>query len=321
MSADENIRDVLRFYPQIYLAYHVDHVRAASTEWGLSAADSSILAHLDTVVPTSPRALAAHLGVAASTLSAALRRLEMLGYIANTPVADDRRRRNKDAHRSGCRGDGGDVGARLRTREGTPRCTLAQRSNGRRARPRPARARCAYLTDKGDLMKIIAIALASLLALVLIVVVVGALLPRRHEVSRSAVIAAPPAAVYAAVTDVANAAAWRPGVQRIEVLGRTNGGLRFRENSAPGAVTYEVTAEEPVRLFVTEIVDRNLGYSGSWTYSFAPQDAGTRVTITERGEVSNVIFRFVSRLVVGQTKSIDTYLAALARHVTPSAAR
>ena len=33
-------------------------------------------------------------GVVASTLSAALRRLEMLGYIANTPVADDRRRRN-----------------------------------------------------------------------------------------------------------------------------------------------------------------------------------------------------------------------------------
>ena len=32
---------------------------------------------------------------------------------------------------------------------------------------------------------------------------------------------------------------------------------------------YEVTAEEPGRRFVTEIVDRDLGYSGSWTYSFA----------------------------------------------------
>jgi uncharacterized protein YndB with AHSA1/START domain len=172
-------------------------------------------------------------------------------------------------------------------------------------------------------MRIIALALASLLALVvivvLIVVVVGALLPRRHEASRSAVIAAPPAAVYGAVTDVANAGAWRPGVQRIEVLGRTNGRLRFREQSAHGAVTYEVTAEEPVRLFVTEIVDRDLGYSGSWTYTFAPQDAGTRVTITERGEVSNVIFRFMSRFVFGHTKSIDTYLATLARHVAPSA--
>ena len=62
-------------------------------------------------------------------------------------------------------------------------------------------------------MRIIAIALASLLALVLIVVIVGALLPRRHEVSRSAVIAAPPAVVYGAVADVANAAAWRPCIR------------------------------------------------------------------------------------------------------------
>jgi DNA-binding MarR family transcriptional regulator len=94
MSADEHVRDVQRFYPQIYLACHADHVRTASTEWRLSAPDSSLLAHLDTATPMSPRALAAHLGVRASTLSAALRRLEQLGYIASMPVADDRRRRN-----------------------------------------------------------------------------------------------------------------------------------------------------------------------------------------------------------------------------------
>jgi DNA-binding MarR family transcriptional regulator len=94
MPVDQNVRDVLRFYPQIYLACHVDHVRATSTEFRLSAADSSILAHLDVVEPTSPRALARHLRVTASTLSAALRRLERLGYIANVPVAEDRRRRD-----------------------------------------------------------------------------------------------------------------------------------------------------------------------------------------------------------------------------------
>lgn len=94
MPLDQNVRDVLRFYPQIYLACHVDHVRAVSTAFRLSAADSSILAHLDTGAPMSPRALARHLGVAPSTLSATLRRLETLGYLASTPVAADRRRRD-----------------------------------------------------------------------------------------------------------------------------------------------------------------------------------------------------------------------------------
>jgi len=42
---------------------------------------------------TSPRTLAGHLGVAPSTLSAALKRLGRLGYIANTPRATDRRQR------------------------------------------------------------------------------------------------------------------------------------------------------------------------------------------------------------------------------------
>jgi DNA-binding MarR family transcriptional regulator len=91
---DEDVREVLRLYPQIYLACHVDHVRAASTEWRLSARDSSVLAHLDRTTPTSPRALASHLGVVASTLSATIARLEALGYLASTPSATDKRRRD-----------------------------------------------------------------------------------------------------------------------------------------------------------------------------------------------------------------------------------
>jgi DNA-binding MarR family transcriptional regulator len=90
---EDLIAEIQRLYPQIYLACHVDHVRANSNVWRLSARDSSILAHLDTRHAKSPRTLAAHLGVVASTLSAALARLARLGYITNTPVAGDRRQR------------------------------------------------------------------------------------------------------------------------------------------------------------------------------------------------------------------------------------
>jgi hypothetical protein len=41
------ILEIQRLFPQIYLACHVDHVRAASTPWDLSSHDASILAHLD----------------------------------------------------------------------------------------------------------------------------------------------------------------------------------------------------------------------------------------------------------------------------------
>lgn len=90
---DDDVLEIQRLYPQIYLACHVDHVRSASTEWQLSSHDASILAHLDRDAAESPRSLAAHLGVSASTLSASLARLVSLGYIDNSPAAGDKRKR------------------------------------------------------------------------------------------------------------------------------------------------------------------------------------------------------------------------------------
>jgi DNA-binding MarR family transcriptional regulator len=90
---EKMIAEIQCLYPQIYLACHVDHVRASSNTWRLSSRDSSILAHLDTRHSKSPRTLAAHLGVVASTLSAALSRLARMGYITSTPVPGDRRQR------------------------------------------------------------------------------------------------------------------------------------------------------------------------------------------------------------------------------------
>lgn len=82
---------IQRAYPQIYLACHVDHVRAVSTEYRLSAQDSSLLAHLDERRALLAGELARHLGLAASTLSAAIKRLERLGYLSRRTRPRDRR--------------------------------------------------------------------------------------------------------------------------------------------------------------------------------------------------------------------------------------
>jgi DNA-binding MarR family transcriptional regulator len=92
VSRDE-VRLIQRLYPQIYLACHVDHVRAATTSWRLSARDSALLAHLRKDAGTRPGALARHLGVRPSSLSAAIARLSRLGYLRSEPVETDRRQR------------------------------------------------------------------------------------------------------------------------------------------------------------------------------------------------------------------------------------
>src|SRR6267142_192775 len=90
---DDDVYELQRLYPQIFVACHTDHVRAASTEWRISSQDASILVHLDRQKGLSPRALAGHLGVAASTLSGSIARLAKLGYITSEPAEKDKRRR------------------------------------------------------------------------------------------------------------------------------------------------------------------------------------------------------------------------------------
>ena len=87
----QTVQQVQVAFPQIYLACHTRHQRKRTTAHRLSQRDASILSHLDQHVAVTPARLASHLGIARSTLSEALKRLHLLGYIEN-PSGDARRK-------------------------------------------------------------------------------------------------------------------------------------------------------------------------------------------------------------------------------------
>jgi DNA-binding MarR family transcriptional regulator len=89
----DEVFEIQRLYPQIFIACHNDHIRAASTDWRISSQDASVLVHLNRDTGIRPSALAKHLGVAPSTLSATISRLEKLGYLSSKPAETDRRQR------------------------------------------------------------------------------------------------------------------------------------------------------------------------------------------------------------------------------------
>lgn len=154
--------------------------------------------------------------------------------------------------------------------------------------------------------------IAIVALLVIAILVIGSRLPEKHIASRSIRLRQSPQDVYAVVRNFASSPKWRPDVKDVEVTEAGSGQVQFRENGSNGVVNYQLDEDVPNKRIVTRILDRDLGYSGSWTYEFSPDAEGTLVTITENGEVSNIFFRFMSRYVFGKTSTIDTYLKALA---------
>ncbi len=155
--------------------------------------------------------------------------------------------------------------------------------------------------------------IAALILLVGVVALIGSRLPKAHVASRLIHLRQSPQNVYAVVRDFGSAPSWRSDVKQMDVEGKPGGPVYFREVGKNGTINYELVEDVPAERMVTRIRDTDLGYSGQWTYMFTPENGGTRVTIREDGEVSNVIFRFMSRYVFGQTATMDGYLNSLAK--------
>jgi hypothetical protein len=155
--------------------------------------------------------------------------------------------------------------------------------------------------------------IAALVLVAGIAALIGSRLPKSHVASRSVLLHQSPQSVYVVVRDFGSASQWRSDVKGVEVEAKQGGPVYFRELGKNGNVNYELVEDVPAERMVTRIRDTDLGYAGQWTYMFAAENGGTRVTIREEGEVSNVLFRFMSRYVFGQTATLDAYLTALAK--------
>jgi hypothetical protein len=133
--------------------------------------------------------------------------------------------------------------------------------------------------------------LAVLAAIVLGAFGFGSALPVAHVATRSRKLPARPEIVWGLINDPIATKGWS------------------------GDAKTDVVEQDPPRLLVRQIVGEK-AFGGTWTFELAPEGHdGSTLTITERGEVYNRLFRTVMR-VTGQTRGIDGYLAKLAAALT-----
>lgn len=158
-------------------------------------------------------------------------------------------------------------------------------------------------------MKWLLIIVLSLVAIVLIIVLIGALLPQKHHVSRTVSLHQRVEVVWNLISGPPN---WRPDITNYQELPPHDGHRMWRETDKHGqTITYETVESSAPRRLVVRIADPKLPFGGTWTYDLAPSDSGCSLTITEDGEVYNPLFRFVSRFIMGHTATIDSYVKAM----------
>jgi polyketide cyclase/dehydrase/lipid transport protein len=169
-------------------------------------------------------------------------------------------------------------------------------------------------------IRILGIFLAIIVLVVAVVAGVGAMLPKEHVATRAAHFREQPDEIWKAISTPAEFPKWRPEVKSVEMIPDSGGHVVWVEHSGQGwsaqETPYQMTefvppvGAMPGRM-VARIASPNLPFGGSWNYELSAVDGGTLLRITEHGEVRSVVFRFVSRYIVGQTKTMEDYLTAL----------
>lgn len=171
-------------------------------------------------------------------------------------------------------------------------------------------------------IRILGVLIAIIVLAVAVLAGFGAMLPKEHVATRAARFREQPSEVWKAISTPGDFPKWRPDVRSVEMMPDASGHVVWVEHSGQGwsaqEIPYQMTefvppiGAMPARM-VTRIASPNLPFGGTWTYELSAADGGTLLRITEHGEIRNVIFRFVSRYIMGQSKTIEDYLNALGR--------
>jgi hypothetical protein len=167
------------------------------------------------------------------------------------------------------------------------------------------------------MIKIALLAAGVVALLVVVVLVAGARAPLRHLSRTSVVLRGNPHEIWSIVSDVGAWTSWNANVKAVKRLADRNGNAVWAVESGgrvlPSEILANARSESGGRL-VTRIADETLPFGGTWTWEFAPSgsNSSTLVSITEDGVIKNIVFRGVSSLFLGYTRTQETYLTALA---------
>lgn len=149
------------------------------------------------------------------------------------------------------------------------------------------------------------IILSSLLLLVLVVVLIGAVLPRIRTETKQCILNAHVNVVFAIVT---NNQEWhyRSSLDDLEII-RTQGDIEEWEETANGITIRFKTLEKRPHSFYSFEMDSKM-FTGKWQATFEPVEGDkTLFSATEKIEYKNLFYRLVGYAFMDLNKFMTTY--------------
>jgi hypothetical protein len=117
--------------------------------------------------------------------------------------------------------------------------------------------------------------------------------------------------LWRTLTDIEAFPTWRGDLKSVRRLPDRDGKTAWVEEGRSGKITFVFDRMDAPHALVSRIADPSLPFGGTWTCGITPVADGSRLTITEAGEIYNPLFRFMARFVFGYDGSINAYLSAL----------
>ena len=151
-----------------------------------------------------------------------------------------------------------------------------------------------------------------LVVFILAILAIGALLPIKHVASRSVELNAPSTKIWALITDYEHMPKWRKELLKVEMKLDAKDQEVWQEfESAKESLDFITLEQIDGQKLVRKIVGEKLSFGGIWTFTLVANGDKTTLTITENGEVYNIIFRFVAKFIMGHYASMDKYIGQL----------
>jgi len=150
------------------------------------------------------------------------------------------------------------------------------------------------------------------------VTAVGQFLPERFMVFKSQSFDHTAQKVWDVVTDIERYPSWKPGVERVELLGDTEyGDFQWREyyrNKKP--MTFRIGKVKPKdNVIEIRVYKSEAAVQGAWVYRVSNHEGKGILHLKQFGVVKNPFFRFETRFIRGHMADVDEMLSAVRKRL------